>query len=587
MLNAFERANRVDDALDVDRMQAVEDAHHLQLNSSEKKGMTKLGNREDLAAFYYRSKDAVFARKVYQLCHIAKADNSSRIEMTICNLWKMIRENDSFIFLEFSFSTQRWESVTPESLKDFPCIPFFPFSKNLHFGVAILRLAIYKVMKSEGLESLPQPKDYRTKELNGQHKSLMRPGTAAHLVVRYFVGAEKNSGSRKSQRQGYFKRKYIRRGAKRLRKYFYKYFYDKQILKILMTVDSYSYVSYQRYLLYLGLRDHVIRVYNERPNLLPLMDGINPRYWKRLDLFSRKVWVRAHRKRTIADFRSFSADASEPNRKMFTSFTSKAGWSWLTSQKVSVVKTWVATCRSPVLATALSSVGLQNYKIACIAYQHLMQGWRHVFDHEAYAGQIKWLYHAYLVHTANLWQNEGYKALLAWLRVNRNLLRNLFDWLVAEGFDQGYPTSKSTLKSLVARSDDWHDRVVKENLRAADERRARPWESLVAHLVIGGVAFTALVNGHELAKEGDEMNHCVGGDDYVRACLSGYYRVFQVQAQSGERATLGLTCQNNSWTIDQIQGPRNCRCSKEIEDAARQLTSEYQRRYTEITLTAK
>ena len=83
------------------------------------------------------------------------------------------------------------------------------------------------------------------------------------------------------------------------------------------------------------------------------------------------------------------------------------------------------------------------------------------------------------------------------------------------------------------------------------------------------------------------MNHCVGGDDYVRACLSGYYRVFQVQAQSGERATLGLTCQNNSWTIDQIQGPRNCRCSKEIEDAARQLTSEYQRRYTEITLTAK
>ena len=50
--------------------------------------------------------------------------------------------------------------------------------------------------------------------------------------------------------------------------------------------------GYDRYRLYAGHKDAVLRVLRERPNLLPLLDTVNAGWWERPDLFAADNWTK-------------------------------------------------------------------------------------------------------------------------------------------------------------------------------------------------------------------------------------------------------------------------------------------------------
>jgi hypothetical protein len=101
------------------------------------------------------------------------------------------------------------------------------------------------------------------------------------------------------------------------------------------------------------------------------------------------------------------------------------------------------------------------------------------------------------------------------------------------------------------------------------------WESRVNDISIFGMKVKPLTSSKELCLEGMKMNHCVSS--YAKVCLEGTYRVFSISNATAEKriATVGLSCTDHVWRLDQIKGRYNRKVNPEVESLSKTLAQFY------------
>ncbi|MCW5239069.1 hypothetical protein D5047_23795 (plasmid) [Verminephrobacter eiseniae] len=203
---------------------------------------------------------------------------------------------------------------------------------------------------------------------------------------------------------------------------------DAQVLSAILGIN-YKVVTLCDYLRYAQHREALLRVSQERRNLLPLLPEIENVYWSRKDLFSRKLWVLDGRKRTIVDYVRFNT-AKNP----FHSFESRAAFRWLCKAQLTVVRRWVLEeggCKDIVVLENLAQANISVH-IPAIAWCHLVDMRPRIM--QLGVGEVaQRLYRAFAVHCANLWKERGFAAVKLWLRSEQADLGDVADWLIAEG----------------------------------------------------------------------------------------------------------------------------------------------------------
>lgn len=533
---------------------------------------TKIGNRIDCAEFYGRAKQAVFDLKIYQfLQHQETGDGN--ITITICNLWRLEKLQGAYHFYSYDLEKRVWHKNTSADIQGFPIVPFYPYTTSTLFAYRILRKAIYKTVLSAGYHQLcPGFDDMATGDTTGT-KVIPRK-KILDIAVEYFLGYSgfDDEQATKSKKKHFIKFELIAYQAMKYRKLFYQYFYDAELTKLVLAID-YKYFNYEFYLKALMHRDDVIRTAKERKNCIPILFHINTTHWHKQNLFSRKLWVRGDKKYKLVDKLCFTKDRRDIR---FESFESKSGWTWIVNQPISVVNAWANNHRSSVLATILSRINNPNIKAPAIAYRHIMYQWRR---HYGYADHNKllWLYNAYLIQITHIWQNQGFAEVRQWLKKD-NSFAQIIDWLLAEGFNQGFPDKKSTWQSLSNRSDDWHAVIAKANKFKQYISYQLSWNCILSDTLIDGICFKPILSVQGLIDEGLTMDHCIGGDGYIHMCLDNVYRAFHVCDEAGNTATLGIYTDNNrKWILDQLCGPSNEIPHKALIASAKKLVTHYNR----------
>ena len=115
----------------------------------------------------------------------------------------------------------------------------------------------------------------------------------------------------------------------------------------------------------------------------------------------------------------------------------------------------------------------------------------------------------------------------------------------------------------------------KYNAGLRDRDSTAEWESRVSDVSIFGMNVKPLTSSKELCLEGMKMNHCVSS--YAKACREGAYRVFSIRDATGEKriATVGLSCTDHVWRLDQIKGRYNRKVSPEVGSLSKTLAQFY------------
>lgn len=115
--------------------------------------------------------------------------------------------------------------------------------------------------------------------------------------------------------------------------------------------------------------------------------------------------------------------------------------------------------------------------------------------------------------------------------------------------------------------------------RYMTELRARSWTSCVEACTVESVEVRPLTTGVALQEEGREMTHCVGGANYIEACVKGESRIFSLRTP-GDRATVELYLTGGSdWKVAQVFREENEPTSKQIQRAAAVLAKNYSQAY--------
>lgn len=588
---------------------------------------SSFGGREDLGRVYGAAKDLIIKHKLLVLKQFEEADGVKRL--TICNLWRIERHPDqSTTAFEFDLETGEWTRATV--FDEWPAIPIWPVSvtKKPDYWPTVIRTAIWKALIASGFNDLPKfhnpwPEkvlerhqkrirakgywrceytndwyhksdrqrlisDKEAKELGltvpKGHRAEMTPGMMAYsLLAAYTTPAKKKKG------KGWLRKDSMEKGARALRAALWEHFLDRDVVSAQLALhrDTLSFASCLDWAV--NRRPQLLRVISESRNLLPLLVSIDFKHWHRSDLFSRKLWVRGARKTTPVDRGFYNASESgqhlsgygRSSRHGFHSFETKAAWRWLSNASMLIVKSWVAYGRDNAVATnlALATSNIQR-RIPVVAVVRLIEASpdnRHARDLPRYGVSpvLQQVYRLYLTHAAQLWADEGFKSVRAWAGYpGSNRFSDVVDYLEGEGFAQGLPDKNSTWTSLERRSADWHRRIAIQNMeKQLSGIPEQHWEAAVREVEIDGIACRPLLSSREMAVEGYEMSHCVGG--YTPRCIDGRYRVYSLLEPDGTRSTLGLRITRRQVSVEQHRGKYNGPISPLAEAAGRELAVRY------------
>lgn len=592
------------------------------------------GGREDLASVYAAAKDLIIKHKLLVLKQFEEADGVKRL--TICNLWRIERHPDqSTTAFEFDLETCTWRGITVFGEK-WPAIPIWPASvtKKADYWPTMIRTVIWKALIASGFNDLPKFRNpypekvwqrhlrklekrgyvranyirgggrawlhYAKKgdcgrELNRAevkalgldapkgYKPEMTPAMMAYsLIAAYTTPAKKKKG------KGWLCNDSMEKGARALRAALWEHILDRDVVSAQLALhrDTLSFASCLDWAV--NRREHLLRVTSESRNLLPLLVSIDFKHWHRSDLFSRKLWVRGGRKSTPVDRGFYNASELErhfaghmrrfPNK--LHSFETKSGWRWLSNASMMIVKSWVAYGRDNAVATNLAlATSNIKMKIPVVAVVRLIEA--SPDNRSARLPQygvspvLQQLYRLYLNHAAQLWADEGFKAVKTWAGYpGGSRFSDVVDYLESEGFAQGQPEKNSTWASLERRSADWHRRIAIQNI---EEQlgciSVKNWEAAVPEIEIDGIVCRPLLSSREMAVEGYEMSSCVGG--YTPWCIDGHYRVYSLLEPDGARSTLGLQITRRQVSVEQHRGKYNGAISPLAEAAGRKLAVLY------------
>lgn len=520
---------------------------------------TTLFGRKDLLEVYRRAKDLIVEYKLLRMCRFSEENGLKRL--TICNLWRIDREEDGALHT-FEFDLRKAEWLETGDLRNWPDIPFAPIGKNTHslsWGFWLCRDALQAAICVAGADDLPKRGE------NGTPSSWVR-----QAIFRKYLGG--NVWSRKRREayevKGLLSKASMDFGARTLRAIWWDHFVDRDVLSALLVIDWWKW-NVTKYLKYARYRPALLKVSAEHRNLLSVLEAINPQQWGRDDLFSRKLWVRDGRKSTALDRSPVRPECCWGHR--LRSFESSAPWRWLSRASSLIVREWVRVKNNAVIEDlALANCGGIHAPVC--AYVKLIR-FSNRTGFPTGSPLVRQLYRVFLKHCAEIWKERGFPAVRQWLRNDPESDFTLMaDYLHAEGFAQGLPDKNSSWTSLLRRSDDWHRRIGIQNLER--EGRLLQWDSLLPETVIDGVICTPLTDSQALSEEGYEMSHCVGS--YDELCHLGAYRVFALKEPDGTRSTLGIRLgRKGSVTRDQHRGPRNSPVSRKAAAAAKKLLKAY------------
>ncbi|AYK20443.1 hypothetical protein [Aeromonas veronii] len=103
-----------------------------------------------------------------------------------------------------------------------------------------------------------------------------------------------------------------------------------------------------------------------------------------------------------------------------------------------VVREWAGKNNTIIANLALANV---SAKAPVYAYVQIVRE-AHRLDRYGVSPRIQQLLRLFLAHCAKLWKDKGYTEVRLWLRDNnQSSLSVMLDYLDAEGFEQGSPTS--------------------------------------------------------------------------------------------------------------------------------------------------
>ena len=156
---------------------------------------------------------------------------------------------------------------------------------------------------------------------------------------------------------------------------------------------------------------------------------------------------------------------------------------------------------------------------------------------------------------------------------------------VANRVSRDQPITSTTWNGLVQASERWHRDQVHDEMRrrieaerARNEGKIRGWNSLVLNTQIerSGTTYTVspLTDASMLHREGAEMRHCVGS--YGGTCYDGQSRIFSIQGDDGEKATVELQKRSGQWTPIQVKGPHNDVVSSGMNQVVKEVSKQYQ-----------
>ena len=520
-----------------------------------------IGNREDLTILYRKARDLIWQKKIYEVFNVSVNNDSSLTVLTVMNLWKLCKSVDAFWLEEFNFETDSWDKVSINRLGQFPTFNVYPVVSDLGYIHGIVQKATSKIITYLGFKDLKDHID---------EKSLSK-GHFISIIDKYFrkvVGKEN-----------------LEIKAKMLRTQFYSHFYDREVVRALMSVD-YKYVGFFQYIQCLVYRNEFIRVVKERKNLLPVFLKINSTYWTREDIFSKKIWCKLGKKSKLCDQKRFSAKSI----KTFHSFESVSVFRWLFSQKTTVIKAWVEH-RNVELDVIKLAVESASKSPAAYALVSLMRNVDSDFVLiKNHRNEMIFLYRAFLNESNAVWETEGYPALRKWITLNIHRMKSFYDYLLDGGFETGALNKKTTWLSIKNKSDEWHKKKAEEReaqmLLIRLNREKLEWVSLIKNIEINDVKFSAIDTYTRLYQEAVDMHHCV--DTYLEDCLEEHYRVFHAEDSKGNKATLGISLSHKkrrgspqAWCIDQVQAECNELTTKPIATACEALLVEYNRLWTD------
>lgn len=163
------------------------------------------------------------------------------------------------------------------------------------------------------------------------------------------------------------------------------------------------------------------------------------------------------------------------------------------------------------------------------------------------------------------------------LSVQLSQLSDVLDWFNAEGLQRPVSWYKQPWNVMLSRSAQWHEELVQQQVREAEERRrvhaleneqsrelrtqatpdkGRSWVSPLPCFETETLLLEALLTSEALREEGRLMQHCVGS--YTQACVDGLSLIYAVTHAGLRMGTLELSItRRGEWREVQFKGLRN------------------------------
>lgn len=514
-----------------------------------------IGNREDLTILYRKARDIIWENRLFDVFNLFISEDQKFFQLTIMNLWRICKSNDEYWLEEYDLSNKNWNRILIEDIGEFPCLNVYPIVNDIGYINGVVQKATNKLVRYLNFKDI--------KELSGENS--LSKSSFISIIQKYL---RKTIGKDN-----------LAIKAKLLRSSFYANFYDSEVVRFLMSVD-YQYVGFFQYIRCLVYKEHFLRVAKERKNLLPIFLKINMAYWNREDIFSKKIWCKQGKKSKLCDQKKFSSMEG----KRFRSFDSLSNFRWLLNQKTTVIKAWNEhrLVDIDVIKMSIEAATKPPCTFAIVALMKNLPRNQNIFSD--YKKEMVILFKIFLNESNAIWEKLGYKELRKWITLNNHRMMSFYDYLLDEGLSNNILNKKTTWASVSSKSDEWHERKAKEReaqmLLIKMNQEKLEWDSLINDCEINRISFSAIISYTRLYQESVDMHHCV--IDYLENCLHGNYRVFHVEDEQSNRATLGIylgrsnpKSRINNWFIDQVQSECNEMTTKAIYNACEILVANY------------
>lgn len=577
------------------------------VDGEEKQVVSRFGD-DAISAFYARLKTVSTENEVLKLYELQIDEKEVRI--VIANSWMVVRDlaSNAIKAFERDYTNALWYRV--ESATILSAVPVWPV-RNLPehattpFVSAILR-KLYEAAGGAAVEEdvisrhqdrwdrITQEHDREYKEKTGRYPHeapvIADPGPStvgrakAWFATRLFGDLHGRGRPSRKPRGGYVSRSSVYNAIKGIRTAFHRHFREPELFRAILSMDHRA-MSLSDYVYYGGNREGVLKVWNERKNLIPMLPFIKRGFWGDDNLFSADWWTSPSGPLATPGFKETDGRWM-PSRFLgvgtFSPFGDRKAFKWLTRSKNSVVKSWVRYGKSPLIAELMSELNLPKNTPARIQAHVVTELHGRLSQLENFGVELADVragvlnaFRAYAGHFVEIRNERRYRdAMNEFFNGHGRGTGEVFDYLINEGFLNGIPARNATWASLLRRSGEWHA-VNGYRLSFGDDDvdDSVTWDSIIGEAEVLGCKVKAIVKAGDLRLEGSRMRHCVR--TYAPLCARDTYRVFSLVEDDGTASTLGLYVGAEGARFDQLQGFANSQASASAMRAARKVVQMY------------